>query len=86
MSHMLMMLWVAVNLTLCLKKRENHIIVVGLLKGCLITSGPDLFSLLLDLSVMVAPCVTIQYFTEQVPVRTRRFENSPIPYFIKILN
>ena len=59
MNHMLM-LWVPANLTLCLK--GGRTIVIGLLKGCLIMSGLNLFSPLPDLSVMVAPYVTVPIF------------------------
>ena len=58
-SHMLM-LWVPANLTLRLK--GGRTIVIGLLKGCLIMSRPNLFSLLPDLSVMVSPYVTVPIF------------------------
>ena len=59
MNHMLM-LWVPANLTLYLK--GGRTIVIGLLKGCLIMSGLNLFSLLPDLNVMAAPFVTVPIF------------------------
>ena len=59
MNHMLM-LWVPVNLTLCLK--GGRTIVIVLLKGCLILSGLNLFSLFPDLSVMATPYVTVPIF------------------------
>ena len=59
MSHMLM-LWIVANLTPCLN--GGRTIVIGLLTGSLIMSGLNLFSLLPDLSVMVAPYVTVPIF------------------------
>ena len=58
-SYMLM-LWVPANLTLCLK--GGRTIVIGLLKGCLIMSVLNFFSLLPDLNVMAAPYVTVPIF------------------------
>ena len=43
------------------ERRENHC-HIGLLKGCLIMSGLNLFSLLPDLNVMAAPYVTVPIF------------------------
>ena len=43
-------------------ERSGENIVIGLLKDCLIMSRLNLFSLLPDLSVMVAPYVTVPIF------------------------
>ena len=79
-SYKMLMLWV---LPIWLCSKGGRTIVIGMLKGCLIMSRLNLFSLLPDLSVMVTP---YSANISQIPVRTKHFENSRIPYFIKILN
>ena len=59
-TSLTVMLLAVATLTPCLK--GGRTIVVGLLKGSLIMSGLNPFSLLPDLSVMVAPFVTVPIF------------------------